>query len=93
MQEFSLALGGQDSEYAFQAWRKSYPKSFVINKDGNRLTLHFAGCAHFYGEDSGRKNTESPKYCAVDRPEIDRWAQAHTMTYQRCKDCERRGLL
>ena len=77
----------------FQAWRKSYPKSFVINKDGNRLTLHFADCAHFYGEDSGRKNTESPKYCAVERPEIDRWAQAQTMTYQRCKDCERRGLL
>ena len=34
MQEFSPAMGGKDSEYAFQAWRKYYPKSVVINKDG-----------------------------------------------------------
>ena len=93
MQVFNLSIGGKDSDYAFDAWMECYPESFVLNWAGNQSKLHFANCKHFYRLDSGLQITEYPKYCSVDRSEIDKWAQANGCKYERCKDCENKGLL
>ena len=89
MQEFNLAIGGDAAEHAFQAWRKCYPESFVINQVGSKLTLHVAKCGHLVEKDPNRRSTEHPKYCTRNWEEIGGWASAQDIQAPvPCKDCK-----
>ncbi|MGB7748662.1 MAG: hypothetical protein WBN75_15410 [Verrucomicrobiia bacterium] len=77
-----------NADIEFQAWCKQYPNGFYLNGIApKKFMLHKSECPHAGFLAPGNLPTSNPKFCSLDRAELEKWSFEKGAKVEACKTC------